>query len=155
MTRSRPNSLQDYLAKGEFRHACIVGRRFTVADIRLFHVASPGPESAWIDLTPYDNTSLDAVQVDERDWPTAAIRSTARQPRADRALPVPGHTQQYRPGRRALWRDCQVKLSFKDFAAGQRYQLHAGSIGFRPWIKLYDDQQKMVGQGLPAGCQRT
>ena len=45
--------------------------------------------------------------------------------------------------------------SFKDFAAGQRYQLHAGSIGFRPWIKLYDDQQKMVGQGLPAGCQRT
>ena len=31
-----------------------------------------------------------------------------------------------------LWRDCQVKLTFKDFNAGQRYQLQAGSIGFRP-----------------------
>nr|WP_165840784.1 hypothetical protein [Pseudomonas sp. SDI] len=39
--------------------------------------------------------------------------------------------------------------------AGQRYQLEAGSIGFRPWAKLYDEQRKLVGTGLPAGCQRT
>lgn len=38
---------------------------------------------------------------------------------------------------------------------GQRYKLQAGSIGFRPWAKLYDEQRKLVGTGLPAGCQRT
>ena len=41
-----------------------------------------------------------------------------------------------------------VKLTFKDFSAGQRYQLQAGSIGFRPWIKLYDHQQKLLGLQL-------
>ncbi|MNH09523.1 hypothetical protein D3C79_689800 [compost metagenome] len=54
-----------------------------------------------------------------------------------------------------MWRDCQLNLTFKGFNAGQRYQLQAGSIGFRPWIKLYDHQQKLLSQGLPAGCQRT
>ncbi|MNC77496.1 hypothetical protein D3C75_1294640 [compost metagenome] len=54
-----------------------------------------------------------------------------------------------------LWRDCQLNVKFKDFSAGQRYQLEAGSIGFRPWAKLYDEQRKVVGKGQPAGCQRT
>lgn len=45
-----------------------------------------------------------------------------------------------------MWRDCQVKLTFKDFSAGQRYQLQAGSIGFRPWIKLYDHQQNWLAR---------
>ncbi|MNH30936.1 hypothetical protein D3C79_912610 [compost metagenome] len=54
-----------------------------------------------------------------------------------------------------LWRDCQLNVKFKDFNAGQRYQLEAGSIGFRPWAKLYDEQRNLVSTGLPAGCQRT
>jgi hypothetical protein len=48
-----------------------------------------------------------------------------------------------------------VNIKFKDFSAGQRYELHAGSIGFRPWARLYDQQRKVVGQGQPAGCQRA
>ena len=59
------------------------------------------------------------------------------------------------PDAEPLWRDCQLKVKFKDFNAGQRYQLQAGSIGFRPWAKLYDEQRNVVGQGIPAGCQRT
>ena len=116
----------------------------------------PDPNQAWIDLTPYDNTSLEALQVDERDW--ADSRYFEVQP-GSHELTVryqfPVTPSNIGPVSEPLWRDCQVKLTFKDFGAGQRYQLHAGSIGFRPWIKLYDDQQKMVGQGLPAGCQRT
>ncbi|CAO3306930.1 hypothetical protein METHP14_30136 [Pseudomonas sp. P14-2025] len=37
-------SLQDYLAKGEFRHACIIGRRLSVVDLCLFNIARPRPE---------------------------------------------------------------------------------------------------------------
>ena len=116
----------------------------------------PDPNQAWIDLTRYDNTSLDAVQVDERDW--ADSRYFEVQP-GSHELTVryqfPVNPSNIGPVEEPLWRDCQVKLTFKDFSAGQRYQLQAGSIGFRPWIKLYDHQQKLLGQGLPAGCQRT
>lgn len=116
----------------------------------------PDPNQAWVDLTPYDNTSLHAVQVDERDW--ADSRYFEVQP-GSHELTVryqfPVTPSNIGPVDEPLWRDCQVKLTFKDFSAGQRYQLQAGSTGFRPWIKLYDHQQKLVGQGLPAGCQRT
>jgi len=116
----------------------------------------PDPNQAWVDLTPVDETSLHAVQVDERDWADTRYFEVAP---GSHELTVryqfPVTPSNIGPVDEPLWRDCQVKLTFKDFGAGQRYQLHAGSIGFRPWIKLYDDQQKMVGQGLPAGCQRT
>ncbi|MNZ71190.1 hypothetical protein D3C78_895460 [compost metagenome] len=59
------------------------------------------------------------------------------------------------PDAEPLWRDCQLNVKFKDFNAGERYQLQAGNIGFRPWAKLYDQQRKVIGHGTPAGCQRT
>ncbi|MNL22717.1 hypothetical protein D3C87_1440750 [compost metagenome] len=59
------------------------------------------------------------------------------------------------PDAEPLWRDCQMNVKFNDFNAGERYQLQAGNIGFRPWAKLYDQQRKVIGQGTPAGCQRT
>ena len=102
----------------------------------------PDPNQAWVDLTRYGNTSLYAVQVDERDW--ADSRYFEVQP-GSHELTVryqfPVNPSNIGPVNEPLWRDCQVKLTFKDFSAGQRYQLQAGSIGFRPWIKLYDPQQ--------------
>ncbi|MCO7515549.1 hypothetical protein NJF44_11850 [Pseudomonas guariconensis] len=133
---------------------------FAVGTLMLLSACStlpdPDPNQAWIDLAPHDDTSLHAVQVDERDWADTRYFEVP-----------PGHhelTVRYQfavtpsnigPVDEPLWRDCQLNLTFKDFGAGQRYRLQAGSIGFRPWIKLYDQQQKLVGQGLPAGCQRT
>ncbi|HDS1733607.1 hypothetical protein [Pseudomonas sp. BP8] len=116
----------------------------------------PDPNQAWVDLAPHDETSLHAVQVDERDW--ADNRYFEVQP-GNHELTVryqfPVAPSNIGPVNEPLWRDCQLNLNFKDFSAGQRYSLQAGSIGFRPWIKLYDQQQKLVGQGAPAGCQRT
>ncbi len=116
----------------------------------------PDPNQAWVDLAPFDNTSLHAVQVDERDW--ADKRYFEVQP-GNHELTVRYQfavaPSNIGPVDEPLWRDCQLNLTFKDFSAGQRYQLQAGSIGFRPWVKLYDQQQKLVGQGMPAGCQRT
>ncbi|NIE75777.1 hypothetical protein F3J44_17060 [Pantoea sp. Tr-811] len=116
----------------------------------------PDPNQAWVDLAPYDNASLHAVQVDERDW--ADNRYFEVQP-GSHELTVryqfPVAPSNIGPVEEPLWRDCQVKVAYKGFNAGERYQVQAGSIGFRPWIKLYDQQQKLVGQGSPAGCQRT
>lgn len=116
----------------------------------------PDPNQAWIDLTPHDDTSLHAVQVDERDWADNRYFEVAP---GNHELTVryqfPVAPSNIGPVAEPLWRDCQLNVSFKDFNAGQRYRLQAGSIGFRPWIKLYDQQQKLVGQGEPAGCQRT
>ncbi|WEL55635.1 hypothetical protein PZ739_00225 [Pseudomonas kermanshahensis] len=116
----------------------------------------PDPNQAWVDLTPVDETSLHAVQVDERAWADTRYFEVAP---GSHELTVryqfPVTPSNIGPVNEPLWRDCQLNLTFKDFSAGQRYQLQAGSIGFRPWIKLYDHQQKLVGQGLPAGCQRT
>lgn len=116
----------------------------------------PDPTQAWVDLAAHDNTSLHAVQVDERDW--ADNRYFQVQP-GSHELTVryqfavaPGNIG---PVDEPLWRDCQLNLTFKGFDAGQRYQMQAGSIGFRPWVKLYDQQRKLIGQGEPAGCQRT
>lgn len=116
----------------------------------------PDPNQAWVDLAPHDETSLHAVQVDERDW---ADNRYFEVPPGNHELTVryqfPVAPSNIGPVDAPLWRDCELNLSFKDFNAGQRYRLQAGSIGFRPWLKLYDQQHKLVGQGAPAGCQRT
>ncbi|MFK3773170.1 hypothetical protein KSS93_01725 [Pseudomonas xanthosomatis] len=134
--------------------------RFAVGTLMLLSgcttLPDPDPNQAWVDLAAHDNTSLHAVQVDERDW--ADNRYFQVQP-GSHELTVryqfavaPGNIG---PVDEPLWRDCQLNLTFKGFDAGQRYQMQAGSIGFRPWVKLYDQQRKLIGQGEPAGCQRT
>lgn len=117
---------------------------------------APDPAQAWIDLSPHRDTTLRALEVDEK---------AANDPRYFEVAPGSHElTVRYQfavqptnigPDAEPLWRDCQLSLTFKDFSAGQRYQLQAGNIGFRPWAKLYDEQRNVVGMGRPAGCQRT
>ncbi len=54
-----------------------------------------------------------------------------------------------------LWRDCQLNLKFKDFSAGQRYRLEAGHIGFRPWAKLYDQDNEELARGARDAARRS
>ena len=134
--------------------------RFAVGTLMLLSgcatLPDPDPNQAWIDLAPHDNASLHAVQVDERAW--ADNRYFEVQP-GNHELTVRYQfavtPSNIGPVDEPLWRDCQLNLIYKGFTAGQRYQMQAGSIGFRPWIKLYDQQQNLIGQGEPAGCQRT
>lgn len=116
----------------------------------------PDPQQAWIDLAPHADTSLDAVQVDDRDWQDARYFEV---PPGKHELTVRYQfavsPSNIGTGEAPLQRDCQLNLSFADFNAGERYRLQAGSTGFHPWIKLYDERQQMIGQGSPAGCQRT
>lgn len=133
---------------------------FAVGTLMLLSACStlpaPDPNQAWVELAPQDETSLHAVQVDERDWVDSRyFEVTPGSHELTVRYQFPVTPSNIGPVNEPLWRDCQLNLTFKDFSAGQRYQLQAGSIGFRPWIKLYDHQQKLLGQGLPAGCQRS
>jgi hypothetical protein len=115
----------------------------------------PDPAQAWIDLDPHpDESNLQALQVD----------ANASQDRRYFEVQPGSHELKVRyqfavqptnigPQAELLWRDCQLNVKFKDFNAGERYQLQAGNIGFRPWARLYDQQRNVIGQGQPAGCQ--
>lgn len=117
----------------------------------------PDPTQAWIDLAPHpQDTALQALEVDDKatldkryfEVEPGSHELTVRYQFAVQATDIG-------PDAQPLWRDCQMSVKFNDFNAGQRYQLQAGNIGFRPWAKLYDEQRNVVGQGKPAGCQRT
>ncbi|WPO99900.1 hypothetical protein SFA35_00450 [Pseudomonas sp. HR96] len=116
----------------------------------------PDPNQAWVDLHARQDNSLHAVQVDEQAWqdnryfevPPGSHELTVR-------LQFPVSASNIGPDAQPLWRDCQMNLVFKDFGAGQRYQLEAGNTGFRPWARLYDDQHNLVGKAQPAGCSRV
>ena len=115
------------------------------------------PAQAWIDLdSKQEDTALQALEVDDK---TATDKRYFEVHPGSHELTVryqfPVQPTNLGPDAEPLWRDCQLNVKFKDFNAGQRYQLQAGNIGFRPWAKLYDQQRKVIGQGTPAGCQRT
>ena len=139
------------------RMLLLTGGLLTLAGCAGFGMPDPDPSQAWIDLDArQQDTALQALQVDTQA--TADKRYFEVQP-GSHELTVryqfavePGNIG---PNAEPLWRDCRLNVKFKDFNAGQRYQLQAGSIGFRPWAKLYDEQRKVVGQGIPAGCQKT
>ncbi len=116
----------------------------------------PDPAQAWIDLDHRQDSVLQALEVDEKtltDKRYFEVQPGSHELTVRYQFAV--EPTNIGPGTEPLWRDCQLSVKFKDFNAGQRYQLRTGNIGFRPWAKLYDQQRKVVGQGQPAGCQRT
>lgn len=115
----------------------------------------PDPNQAWVDLKVDKDNSLHAVKVDNQ--PLTDPRYFEVPPGSHELLvsfQFPVQPTNIGPEAAPLWRDCQLKLNYKDFNAGQRYELEAGSIGFHPWAKLYDGQRYLVGTAQPAGCQR-
>jgi len=115
------------------------------------------PSQAWIDLdSKQEDSALQALQVDAKaatDKRYFEVQPGSHELTVRYQFPVAATN--IGPDAEPLWRDCQLNLKFKDFNAGERYQLQAGNIGFRPWAKLYDQQRKVIGQATPAGCQRT
>ncbi|MFW9082090.1 hypothetical protein ACOI9X_22880 [Pseudomonas sp. P2757] len=139
------------------RMLILTGGVLTLAGCAGFGMPAPDPTQAWIDLNPrQQDTALQALEVDNQanqDQRYFEVQPGSHELTVRYQFPVAATN--IGPDAEPLWRDCQLNVKFKDFNAGQRYQLQAGSIGFRPWAKLYDEQRNVVGQGIPAGCQRT
>jgi len=139
------------------RMLMLTGGLLTLAGCAGFGMPDPDPSQAWIDLDAHQHdTALQAVQVDATqaiDKRYFEVQPGSHELKVRYQFPV--EATNIGPNAETLWRDCQMSVKFKDFNAGQRYQLQAGSIGFRPWAKLYDEQRKVVGQGTPAGCQSS
>lgn len=138
------------------RMLILTGGVLTLAGCAGFGMPAPDPTQAWIDLNPrQQDTALQALEVDNKvnqDKRYFEVQPGSHELTVRYQFPVAATN--IGPDAEPLWRDCQLNVKFKDFNAGQRYQLQAGSIGFRPWAKLYDEQRNVVGQGTPAGCQR-
>lgn len=114
----------------------------------------PDPNQAWIELQPKKDSSLHAEQVDAKTWSDKRyfeVQPGSHELKMRYQFAV--DPTNIGPNSEPLWRDCELSLSFKTFNAGERYQLEAGSLGFRPWAKLYDQQRNVVGQAKPGGCQ--
>jgi hypothetical protein len=139
------------------RMLMLTGSLLTLAGCAGFGLPNPDPTQAWIDLdSRQEDTALQALKVD--NIATTDKRYFEVQP-GSHELTVryqfPVQATNIGPGAEPLWRDCHLNVKFKDFNAGERYQLEAGNIGFRPWAKLYDQQRKVIGHGTPAGCQHS
>lgn len=139
------------------RKMMLTGSLLMLTGCAGFGIPRHDPSQAWIDLdSTQQDTALQALKVDNLD--STDKRYFEVQP-GSHELKVryqfavePGNIG---PDAEPLWRDCQLNVKFNGFNAGEKYQLQAGNIGFRPWAKLYDQQRKVIGQGTPAGCQRT
>ena len=122
-----------------------------------FGIPRQDPSQAWIDLdSQQEDTALQALAVDKQaanDKRYFEVQPGSHELKVRYQFPV--QPSNIGPNAETLWRDCQINVKFDDFNAGERYQLQAGNIGFRPWARLYDQQRKVIGKGTPAGCQRT
>ncbi|MFC6298578.1 hypothetical protein GNF76_06030 [Pseudomonas sp. CCM 7893] len=116
----------------------------------------PDPAQAWIDLDNGQEAALHALKVDDK---TTTDKRYFEVPPGRHELTVryqfPVEATNIGPDAQRLWRDCRLNLTFKDFSAGERYQVQAGSTGFRAWAKLYDQDHKVISQAKPAGCQQS
>ncbi|WP_313517728.1 hypothetical protein [Pseudomonas sp.] len=112
----------------------------------------PDPNQAWVDLDASKDAPLLALEVDDK--PLEDDRYFQVEP-GSHALTVryrfavsaanTGHAE-------PLQRDCRLLLKYDDFDAGGRYRLVAGEWGFRPWVKLYDQQNQLLGRGQEQRC---
>ncbi|KAB0495492.1 hypothetical protein [Pseudomonas moorei] len=139
------------------RKLMLTGGLLMLAGCAGFGIPRQDPTQAWIDLeSQQEDTALQALAVDKQaanDKRYFEVQPGSHELKVRYQFPV--QPSNIGPNAETLWRDCQIKVKFNDFSAGERYQLQAGNIGFRPWVRLYDQQRKVIGKGIPAGCQRT
>ena len=139
------------------RKLMMTGGLLMLAGCAGFGIPRQDPSQAWIDLdSQQEDTALQALAVDKQaanDKRYFEVQPGSHELKVRYQFPV--QPSNIGPNAETLWRDCQINVKFDDFNAGERYQLQAGNIGFRPWARLYDQQRKVIGKGTPAGCQRT
>ncbi|MCY1207034.1 hypothetical protein D9M72_186180 [compost metagenome] len=114
---------------------------------------SPDPNQAWIALHKQEGQRIQASRVDDKalsDPRYFQVTPGRHELEVRLEFDVGGHD--IGQGSESYRRTCLLKLAFTDFAAGERYLLHAGGIGFRPWARLYDERNQEVAKARESRC---
>ncbi|MDH4569796.1 hypothetical protein E8E95_24230 [Pseudomonas sp. BN414] len=114
---------------------------------------SHDPNQAWISLQKQEGQHIQASRVDNEtlsDQRYFQVSPGRHELEVRLEFEVGG--KDIGQGSSGYRRTCLLKLAYSDFAAGERYQLAAGGIGFRPWARLYDGQSREVAKAKESRC---
>ena len=114
---------------------------------------TPDPSQAWVTLHTSQSNTLQAAKVDASKLEDDRyFQVTPGQHELHMRLQFAVDPTNIGPDSQRLERTCVLTLDYPQFNAGQRYNLVAGSIGFRPWAKLYDQQHQLLARARESRC---
>ena len=113
----------------------------------------PDPNQAWIDLAPHGDTELVAVEVNNAPLDDGRyFQVTPGSHQLGMRYRFEVNAANVGPDSEPMERVCRLTLSYDSFDAGARYRLAAGGYGFRPWAKLYDENDRLLARASERGC---
>ncbi|MFI8482112.1 hypothetical protein ACIGCM_16230 [Pseudomonas sp. NPDC078700] len=114
---------------------------------------SHDPSEAWVDLQADEDIQLLASKVDSKALEddrffqvSPGTHELHAQVRFNVAATNMGGDEPDLP------RSCELTVKYNDFVAGQTYRLEAGYVGFRPWAKLFDTNDQLIGTAREGRC---
>lgn len=114
---------------------------------------SHDPSEAWVDLQADEETQLVASKVDNKgleDDRFFQVSPGAHELHARVRFNVAATNMG--GDEPPLARSCEMTVKYNDFVAGQTYRFEAGSVGFRPWAKLFDTNDQLLGTAREGSC---
>ena len=114
------------------------------------------PGKAWIYLYTIAGNQLSANAVDGLDWSQGRYFEVKPGPhrlqvRLQFDVSGGGNGREHSGGGGGT-RTCILALDYGNFAAGKKYLLKAGTISRRGWLRLYDEQGKVLSRGKQLRC---
>ena len=116
------------------------------------------PDKAWIDLYTIARNQLSANALDGRDWAQGRYFEVSPgahqlQVRLQFETSGGGGGSREHDGGGGGTRTCILALDYDHFEAGKKYQLKAGTMGHRGWLRLYDEQGDVLSRGKQLRCE--
>ena len=114
------------------------------------------PDKAWVGLYTIAGNQLSANALDGRDWPEGRYFEVAPGPhrlqvRLQFDISGGGGGGREHAGGGGT-RTCILALEYANFEAGKNYRLKAGTHSRRGWLRLYDNQNRVLSRGKQLRC---
>lgn len=114
----------------------------------------PDPNQAWIGLYHEGKGKLEATRADRKaldDWRYFQVWPGNHEVEVRYQFEV----QPSNIGGQAkapFARTCLLSLEYPKFAAGERYGLETGHVGWQPWVRLVDEHGQEVARSAAGRC---
>ena len=115
------------------------------------------PDKAWVDLYTIAGNQLSANALDGRDWAQGRYfvvppGQHRLQVRLQFDISGGGGNGREHNGGGGSTRTCILVLDYGNFEAGKKYQLKAGTMSRRGWLRLYNEQGNVLSRGKQLRC---